>query len=75
VRAAAGAKAKPRIIASSPLVTIAAHHSAKVRAKVTKIGRALLKRGRRVHAIVRVTSVSPLGRTTTHSFNVVLRSK
>lgn len=66
---------KPSTIASAPLFTIAGHHTATIRAKLTRAGRTLLKHGRRVKAVVDLTSVSPLGRSTVHPFRVTLRGR
>jgi len=68
-------KRKPLVIAADPFFKIAGHHSAVIRAKLTAAGRALLKRGKTVKAVVQLTGVAPTGATSTHSFALTLRRK
>ena len=73
-RSALTAKAarRPLVIASNPHFRIRGHHTANVSAKLTKAGRALLKRVKRVKAIMQVTALSPSGAVTTQSVRVTL---
>jgi hypothetical protein len=48
-------------------------HKATIRVKLTKSGRALLKRGRSLEAILRLTSFNALGKGSARSIAVTLR--
>src|SRR5207244_3659872 len=72
-RTSAQRKAKGVVLASSGLFDVPARHRRTVSAKLTKAGRRLLRPGRRVKAIVKVTSITPLGKRVTRSFKVTLR--
>jgi|GEM_PF-2498572 len=73
--AATKARRKPVVIASDPFFSIPAHHTATVSAKLTKAGRTMLKRGKPVKAILRLTSISPAGATHSRSVEVTLHPK
>jgi hypothetical protein len=75
-RAAKAAKAKPIVLASNPFFSVRGKHRATVRAKLTKAGRALVKRGKPLRAVVRLTSINPVtGRRTTQSTRVTWPGK
>jgi hypothetical protein len=73
--ASSRARAKPAVIANTAFFSIPGHRTGKLAVKLTKTGRSLLKRGKRVKATLRLTSVSPLGRASTRSSHITLRKK
>jgi hypothetical protein len=68
-----GAKGKATVIAADPFFTIPGHHTATVTQKLTKAGRALLRRGTPLKAIERLTSIAVSGKATTRSLHLTLR--
>jgi hypothetical protein len=66
---------KPVTIAALPFFSVKAHRTATIRAKLTKQGRALLRGGKAVPAVVRLTGVGITGATSTRSFHVTLRRR
>lgn len=78
LRAAAASARKPHsarsqvVIASDRFFEIPAHHTATVRAMLTAVGRALLRRHKAARAFVHLTSIGLTGRATTRTFRVVL---
>jgi hypothetical protein len=76
IASAAGKAKRPvPMIAFSRFFSIAGHHSAVIHAKLTATGRRLLKRGRSVKAVERLTSIAPTGAARTHSLRVTLRRR
>lgn len=79
LHAAAGSSARVKgtatVIAADPFFSIPGHHTAKISQKLTKVGRARLRRGVPLKAIERVTSIGISGRTTTRSLRVTLRRR
>ncbi len=69
---ATGAKSKQLLLTRRTFFTIARKHTATVRAPLTRAGRALLKRGRSLRAVVQLTSISPSGSKSTRSIRVTL---
>jgi len=65
----------PLVIAANPFFTIRGHHSVTVRARLTSAGRALLKRGKKVKAILQVTTLKSRVATSSSSYPVTLRGK
>jgi hypothetical protein len=63
------------VLATLPFFTLAAHHSKKLRAKLTPAGRRLLRRGRAVPAIVRLTTFEAAEKRRTRSTHVVLKRR
>ncbi len=63
------------VLASDRRFRIPAHHRAILRAVLTKAGRALLKRGKTVRAVMRLTSIGRKGSATTRSYDVTLRRR
>jgi hypothetical protein len=74
-KGAARRRARPVVLAANPFFTVAGNHTATVRASFTSAGRKLLKRGRSVRAVMRVTSISVTGATGTRTVRVTLRRK
>jgi hypothetical protein len=72
---AASTSARPPVIANNPHFRIAGHHKANVAARLTREGRALLRSGKPVKAIIRVTVMSGSGALTTRSVKVTLRRR
>jgi hypothetical protein len=70
---AAKAPARPPVIAGNPHFRVAGHHRASVAARLTKQGRALLRSGKPVKAIVTATAITRAGVVTTSSVRVTLR--
>lgn len=68
-------KATPKqvVIAGDHFVRVAPHRTARISVKLTNAGRSLLKRGRTVKSIVRLTSVGPTGEVIVRSYHVSLR--
>jgi len=64
-----------RLIATTTFFTIRGHHTATIGAKLTALGRRLLKRTDRVKAVERITTVSAGGKTATRSVAVTLRRR
>lgn len=72
--ASASASAREsQTIAAAPYFTIAGHHNARIRQKLTKFGRHLLAGGKSVRALERLTSIDAVGHTKTRSLRIVLR--
>ncbi len=72
-RAHRAAARKPVVLASQPFFSIAAKHTATIKAKLTAAGKALVrKKGKPIAAIAQLTSISALGKSTTRSFKVTL---
>jgi hypothetical protein len=65
---------KPVLIGSSTF-TITGHRTATIAAKLTAAGRSLLRHGKRVSAVARLTVVNASGRTTKQSLKLTLISK
>lgn len=64
-------RGKPVVLASGSFY-VTGHRSATITAKLTRAGRSLLKRGKPLLASVRLTTVSPSGRTIRQSHAVTL---
>jgi hypothetical protein len=75
-RAGRSAAKKPVVLAGNPFFSVSAKSRATVRAKLTKAGRKLVKRGKPIRAIVRLTSVNAAtGKRTTRSTPVTWPGK
>jgi hypothetical protein len=72
---AASTPTRPPVIANNAHFRIAGHHRASVAARLTREGRALLRSGKPVKAIIRVTVMSSTGALTTRSVKVTLRRR
>ncbi len=65
----------PPVIAGDPSFHIRGHHTGTIHATLTRAGRALLKRGKAIQAIVQLTGIGRDGVVTSQSFHVTLRRK
>jgi hypothetical protein len=74
-RGAARRTARPVVLAANPFFSIAGNHTATIHAKLTGAGKRVLRRGRSVSALMRVTGVSVTGIKSTRTVKVTLRRK
>ena len=72
---ARAAKSKPVVLARSKFFTIPRHRSATIRAPLTKKGHALLKPGRSVPVLIKLTSVMPSGKKSARTIRVTLKHR
>jgi hypothetical protein len=68
-------RAKAVVIASSRFFSIPGHRAATITAKLTRAGRALLRRGKPVGAIAQLTTVGITGRAITQSLTATVIGK
>ena len=73
--ARSAAKHKPLLVASIPFFSVPGHHNAKLRARLTKAGAHLLRRGSAVPVTVRLTTFAASGAKSTRSVHAVLRRR
>ena len=71
--AAKGAATKSTLLADTGVVEIGARKKRNVGAKLTPSGLKLLRRGRQVRALIKITSIDPLGHAIARSVGVTLR--
>jgi hypothetical protein len=71
----AGGKQGSTPIASMPFFSVAANHSSTIRSRLTKAGRAFFRRRTTARVTLELTSVSPMGKATTHSARVTAQRK
>jgi hypothetical protein len=58
-----------------PFFSVAANHSSTIRSRLTKAGRAFFRRRTTARVTLELTSVSPMGKATTHSARVTAQRK
>jgi hypothetical protein len=66
--------ARPAVLASSAFLFFSGHSARTIKLKLTGAGRALVRRGRPLHAIAQLTTLGPTGRMTTKSLAVTIGS-
>jgi hypothetical protein len=69
------AKQKPVAVAVLPFFSVAGRHSAKLRARLTKAGARMLRRGSALPVILQLTSFAPSGAKSVQSVHVRLRRR
>jgi hypothetical protein len=74
-RVAKGAAAKTTILADSGVIEIPAGKKRTIKAKLTHSGLRLLRRGRSLRTVIKITSIDPLGHAAVRSVGVTLRMR